>query len=62
MSGGYKASAIGFSLVLSIIIGGGLGYWLATVTGHNYWFFIGLILGIIAAPGTCTSWARNTRG
>jgi ATP synthase protein I len=48
MSGGYKASAIGFSLVLAIAIGGGLGYWLATVTGHNYWFFIGLILGIIA--------------
>ena len=48
MTGGYKASAIGFSLVLAIVIGGGLGYWLTTVTGHNYWFFIGLIVGIIA--------------
>jgi ATP synthase protein I len=48
MSGGYKASAIGLSLVLAIIIGGGLGYWLYTVTGHIYWFYIGLILGIIA--------------
>jgi ATP synthase protein I len=48
MSGGYKASAIGLSLVLAIIIGGGLGYWLTTVTGHSYWFYIGLILGIIA--------------
>ena len=48
MTGGYKASAIGLSLVLAIIIGGGLGYWLSTVTGHMYWFYIGLILGIIA--------------
>lgn len=48
MTGGYKASAIGLSLVLSILIGGGLGYWLYTVTGHVYWFYIGLILGIIA--------------
>ena len=48
MSGGYKASAIGLSLVLAIVIGGGLGYWLYSVTGHVYWFYIGLILGIIA--------------
>ncbi len=48
MTGGYKASAIGFSLVLAIVIGAGLGYWLATVTGHKSWFVIGLILGIIA--------------
>ena len=31
-----------------ILIGGGLGYWLYTVTGHVYWFYIGLIVGIIA--------------
>ncbi len=48
MTGGFKASAIGLSLVLAIVIGGGLGYWLATVTGHMYWFYIGLIIGIIA--------------
>jgi ATP synthase protein I len=48
MTGGYKASAIGLSLVLAIIIGGGLGYWLYSVTGHVYWFYIGLIFGIIA--------------
>ncbi len=48
MSGGYKASAIGFSLVLAILIGGFLGYLLADYTGKSYWLYIGLILGIIA--------------
>lgn len=48
LSGGYKASAIGLSLVLAIVIGGGLGYFLAEYTGKTYWFYIGLILGIIA--------------
>jgi ATP synthase protein I len=48
LSGGYKASAIGLSLVFAIIIGGGLGYFLAEYTGKSYWFYIGLILGIIA--------------
>lgn len=48
MTGGYKASAIGLSLVLAIVIGGGLGYLLAEYTGKSYWFYIGLILGIIA--------------
>jgi ATP synthase protein I len=48
MSGGYKASAIGLSLVLAIVIGGGLGYFLAEYTGKTYWFYIGLVLGIIA--------------
>ena len=48
MSGGYKASAIGMSLVLAIVIGGGLGWLLADYTGKTYWFYIGLIVGIIA--------------
>ena len=48
MSGGYKASSIGFSLVLAILIGGFLGYLLADYTGKSYWLYIGLILGIIA--------------
>ncbi|MEJ2091969.1 MAG: AtpZ/AtpI family protein [Syntrophobacterales bacterium] len=48
MSGGYKASAIGLSLVLAIVIGGGLGYFLSEYTGKTYWFYIGLIVGIIA--------------
>lgn len=48
MSGGYKASAIGLSLVLAIVIGGGLGYLMAEYTGKTYWFYIGLVLGIIA--------------
>ena len=48
LTGGYKASAIGLSLVLAIIIGGGLGYLMAEYTGKTYWFYIGLILGIIA--------------
>ena len=48
MSGGYKASAIGLSLVLAIVIGGGLGYFMSEYTGKTYWFYIGLIVGIIA--------------
>ncbi len=48
MSGGYKASAIGLSVVLAIVIGGGLGYFLSEYTGKTYWFYIGLIAGIIA--------------
>jgi len=48
MSGGYKASAIGLSLVLAIVIGGALGWLLFEYTGKTYWFYIGLILGIIA--------------
>ena len=48
MSGGYKASSIGFSLVLAILIGAVLGWLLADYTGKMYWFYIGLILGIIA--------------
>ena len=48
MSGGYKASAIGLSLVLAIVIGGGLGYFMSEYTGKTYWLYIGLILGIIA--------------
>jgi ATP synthase protein I len=48
-SGGYRASSIGFALVFSIAIGGGLGYWLATrVFDNMIFFYIGLIVGIIA--------------
>jgi ATP synthase protein I len=48
MTGGYKASAIGMSLVFAIIIGCVLGWLLAEYTGKTYWLYIGLILGIIA--------------
>lgn len=48
LKGGGQASAIGLSLVFAILIGGGLGYWLYHVTGQSYWFYLGLILGIIA--------------
>jgi len=48
LKGGGQASAIGMSLVFAIIIGGGLGYWLYQATGQSYWFYLGLILGIIA--------------
>jgi ATP synthase protein I len=48
-SGGYRASAIGMVLVFSIAIGGGIGYWLATRVFNNMvFFYIGLIVGIIA--------------
>jgi ATP synthase protein I len=46
--GGYRASAIGMSLVLAIVIGGALGYWLSKVFDNMIFFYIGLILGIIA--------------
>jgi ATP synthase protein I len=48
MQGGYRASAIGLSLVLAIVIGAGLGYWLATTFDNMIVFYIGLIAGIIA--------------
>lgn len=48
LRGGGQASAIGLSLVFAILIGGGLGYWLYQATGHSYWFYLGLLLGIIA--------------
>jgi ATP synthase protein I len=48
LQGGYRASAIGMSLVLAIVIGGALGYWLSKVFDNIIFFYIGLILGIIA--------------
>jgi ATP synthase protein I len=46
--GGYRASAIGMSLVFAIIIGGALGYWLWGVFDNVIFFYIGLLMGIIA--------------
>ncbi len=47
--GGYQASAIGLALVLAILIGFALGYFLDNVfnTG-NFFKITGLIIGIIA--------------
>lgn len=48
-SGGYRASAIGMSLVFSIFIGGFIGYLLDEYFGTGYLFkIIGVIVGIIA--------------
>lgn len=47
-SGGYQASAIGFAMVLAIMIGGGIGYWLSQTFDNMLFFYIGLIVGIIA--------------
>jgi len=47
-SGGYKASAIGFALVLAIAIGGGIGYWLSQYFNNMLFFYLGLLIGIIA--------------
>lgn len=47
-SGGYRASAIGMALVISIAIGVALGLLLDKYFGTSYFFYIGLILGIIA--------------
>ncbi len=46
--GGYRASAIGMSLVLAIFIGAAIGWWLSEYFGSNIFFYIGLILGIVA--------------
>ncbi len=46
--GGYQASTIGLVLVISIIIGGGIGYWLSTVFKSSIFIILGLIVGIIA--------------
>jgi ATP synthase protein I len=48
-SGGYRASAIGLSLVFAIFIGGFIGYLLDGYFGTGYLFkIIGLLVGIIA--------------
>lgn len=48
-SGGYRASAIGLSLVLAIFIGAFIGYLLDNYFGTSYFFkIVGLLLGIIA--------------
>ncbi|MBM4295199.1 MAG: AtpZ/AtpI family protein [Deltaproteobacteria bacterium] len=49
LSGGYKASTIGMSLVLAIFIGAFFGYLLDNYFGTSYFFkIVGLIVGIIA--------------
>jgi len=48
LQGGYRASAIGLALVLAILIGGGLGWWLSEVFNNKIFFYVGLIFGIIA--------------
>jgi ATP synthase protein I len=48
LQGGWRASAIGLSMVLAIVIGGLLGYWLSEYFGNMIFFYIGLILGIVA--------------
>ncbi len=48
LQGGYRASAIGMSLVFAILIGFGLGYWLSVVFDNKIFIYIGLIMGIIA--------------
>ena len=48
-TGGYQASAIGFSLVIAIFLGGFIGYLLDNYFGTGYLFkIIGLLVGIIA--------------
>lgn len=48
LKGGWNASAIGMSLVLAIAVGGLLGYWLWGVFDNVIFFYLGLLLGIIA--------------
>jgi ATP synthase protein I len=46
--GGYQASTIGLVLVISILIGGLIGYALSTYFNSSIFFILGLIVGIIA--------------
>jgi ATP synthase protein I len=46
--GGYRASTIGLVLVISILIGGVVGYWLSKYFNSSIFFILGLIVGIIA--------------
>jgi F0F1-type ATP synthase assembly protein I len=46
--GSYRASSIGLVLVLSILIGFGIGYWLSIVFDSKIFIIIGMIVGIIA--------------
>jgi ATP synthase protein I len=46
----YESSTVGFSVVFSILIGGGIGYWIDNKfkTPHHLGFFFFLAVGIIA--------------
>jgi len=46
--GGYQASTIGLVLVISILIGGLIGYALYSYFNNSIFFILGLIVGIIA--------------
>ncbi|KEA45511.1 AtpZ/AtpI family protein [Campylobacter mucosalis] len=41
--------SLGISIVVAITIGVGLGFWLKSLTGLNFFIFFGLALGIAAA-------------
>ncbi len=46
----YESTTVGFSVVFSILIGGGVGYWVDNKfhTSHHLGFFFFLLVGIIA--------------
>jgi ATP synthase protein I len=60
-SGGFKASTIGFALVFAIAIGGGLGYWLSQIYNNMLFFYLGLIIGIIAGFRNIYIIAKRTK-
>ncbi len=60
-AGGFKASTIGMALVFAIIIGGGLGYWLSQVFNNMLFFYLGLIIGIIAGFRNIYIIAKRTK-
>jgi len=61
LKGGGQASAIGMSLVFAILIGGILGYLVSEYTGSKFWFYVGLILGIIAGFRNLVIMSRKYR-
>jgi ATP synthase protein I len=61
LKGGGQASAIGMSLVFAILIGGVVGYLLSEYTGSRWWFYLGLILGIIAGFRNLVIMSRKYR-
>ncbi len=46
---GAEALSLGISIVVAILIGVGLGYWLRNLFGQNWLLWVGVFIGVAAA-------------
>ena len=46
---GAEALSLGISIVIAILIGVGLGYWLRNLFGQNWLLWVGVFIGVAAA-------------